>query len=60
MPSVSDKQARFMRWAASSQMNAARAGIKQSVAQEFVAADQEKAKRESVSSKITKRYGKKK
>jgi hypothetical protein len=39
MPSVSQKQHKFMAWAASSPENAAKAGIAQGKAAEFVHAD---------------------
>lgn len=54
MPSVSEKQKRFMEAAAHNKKFALRAGIKQEVAKEFVAADKAKGK-----SKVDKRYGKK-
>jgi hypothetical protein len=43
MPSVSKKQARFMQAAAHNPAFAKKAGIPQSVAQEFTAADKAKA-----------------
>lgn len=57
MPSVSDKQKRFMRIAAHDPKFASKAGISQKVAEEFYEADKAK---ETTKAKIDKRYGKKK
>lgn len=54
MPSVSAKQAKLMRAAAHNKAFADRAGIKQSVAKDFVAADKSEPK--SDKSRIAKRY----
>jgi hypothetical protein len=55
MPSVSDKQRRFMRIAAHDPKFARKAHISQKVAEEFYAADKAK---EPTKVKIEKRYGK--
>lgn len=49
MPSVSSKQERFMRAAAHNPKFAKKAGIPQSVAQEFTEADKSKNKKKSKS-----------
>lgn len=61
MPSKSQAQARFMRAAAHNPEFAAKAGIPVSVAKEFEAADQAKAKapRPTAKDRADKRYGKK-
>jgi hypothetical protein len=56
MPSVSDKQEKFMRIAAHSSEFATKNHISQKVAEEFYAAD--KAKSRPRESKVEKRYGK--
>jgi hypothetical protein len=53
MPSVSEKQKRFMRIAAHDPGFAKKAGISQTVAREFYAADQVKAKRNQSRDRIT-------
>ncbi len=57
MPSTSEKQKKFMRAAAHDLKFAEKAGIKQSVAQEFEAADETKATPRD--KKISKMYKKK-
>lgn len=61
MPSVSDKQARFMRAAAHDAKFAKAAGIPQSVAKEYAAADKRNAdgvrKAPSISEMAKRRYG---
>lgn len=55
MPSVSDKQKRFMAAAAHDPKFAKKAGIDQSVAKEFNEADQAKAKKKSKSERMYKK-----
>lgn len=59
MPSVSDKQRRFMAAAAHNAEFAAKAGIPQSVAQEFHAADKMKSSHHKVAEAMHKRGMKK-
>jgi hypothetical protein len=56
MPSVSAKQAKFMRAAAHNPEFAAKAGIPQSVAKEFTAADKAKAAK-GIAQSMMKRRG---
>jgi hypothetical protein len=53
MPSTSQKQARFMAAAAHNKAFAAKAGIPQSVAQEFHAADKAKAQAKTQPQKVS-------